>query len=229
MVIFSRVRALTSCLVVSVSMGCATQSVKTVIPLNEMWPVALLGTLNESVTEPVLLSEHIGRHRATVFYWWSNSCPCVRRYQTRIESLMDEYRETGIGFVAIASNSDETEKEIMSVSSARQFKLPIAIDHGGHWAEALSVMSTPTVVVIDSRGRIIFRGWLDNERMVGATGRVAYLEDVLESVLAGNEANDSSPIYGCRITRDFFASTDDCDEPKESSTEDDLSWFVDFN
>ena len=205
-------RMLTVSIVASLCFGCATTSTRAVFELSQMRPLRIVGPAHETSMEHETSNEYVRNHRATVLYWWSNTCPCVRRYQSRIEALMTQYSPREIGFIAIASNSDETEDEIREVAKNRAFKLPMAIDHGGHWANALSVQRTPTIVILDSQGKLLFHGWIDNERMIGQSGRVAYLEEAIQRVLAGTYAYASSPVFGCRITKDLFGTDRDCDD-----------------
>lgn len=140
--------------------------------------------------------------KATVFFFWQSQCPCVARYQTRIERLAERYTNEGVQFIAVSSNSDDSEVTMLQVSKERGFKLPMMKDHDGSIAQTLGAKTTPTVVLTDSKGNIQFRGWIDNEREEGDAERVAYLENALQDFLKAKTVRQSvSPIFGCRITR----------------------------
>lgn len=138
----------------------------------------------------------------TVVYFWGNQCPCVKRYQTRIEDLSARYRAQGVRFVAVSSNSDDSEEKVKALAHERNFKLPILKDVTGEIADVLGARTTPTVVIVDKAGAIRFRGWIDNERYDGNPDRIAYLENALRDLVSGREVRaTNSPIYGCRITK----------------------------
>jgi len=140
--------------------------------------------------------------KATVFFFWQSQCPCVVRYQDRIERLAERYNKEGVKFIAISSNSDDSEETMLRVSQERGFKLPIMKDYDGTIAHVLGAKTTPTVVLTDAKGNIQFRGWIDNERDEGDSERIAYLENALQDFLKTKTvAQNVSPIFGCRITR----------------------------
>jgi len=140
--------------------------------------------------------------KATVLFFWQSQCPCVTRYQERIESLSNRYQKEGIHFVAVSSNSDISEETMLRISKERGLKIPIVKDHGGAVAEQVEARTTPTVVLIDASGRIHYKGWIDNEKREGDAERIAYLENAIQDFLkSGSVAQKDSPIFGCRITR----------------------------
>ena len=156
------------------------------------------------------LSDFIRNHDTTVLYWWSNTCPCVRRYQERVEQLAHKYQTKGVGFIAVASNSDDSIYGILETASARKLQLPIAIDKDGVWATSLRVTRTPTVLLINNMGQILFTGWIDNERKQGEPDRIPYLENAILANLHGMTAPSNSPIRGCQITRFALRTGPDC-------------------
>lgn len=148
------------------------------------------------------LAAAIRRQRATALVFWATRCPCVRRYRQRIDALQQRFGGQGARFLAIASNADDTPSELREQAKLRRLRLPLLRDAGGRLAVLLGARSTPTVVVLDQRGAVVFRGWIDNERQVGERGRVAYVALALAATLAGRRpAQTSSPVYGCLITR----------------------------
>ena len=149
------------------------------------------------------LGSVIRGHEATVLIWYATECPCVRRYQSRMEALRRSYPAKTVAMVAIASNADDNAQKLRETVRLRRFALPIAIDPGGSLATLLAVRSTPTVVLLARTGGVRFTGWLDNERDVSEQGRVAYLRLALDALLGTGEQGPPtrSPVYGCLITR----------------------------
>ena len=139
---------------------------------------------------------------ATVLVFWSAGCPCVRRYQERVDALLDTYPKDRVRVVALVSNAGETLAEDLKVAVERGVRVPIYRDEGGRVARSMGARSTPTVVVLDGKGDVRFLGWIDNERLPGTEGREPWLDLALAGVLAGrNDFKKKTPTYGCIITR----------------------------
>jgi hypothetical protein len=79
-------------------------------------------------------------------------------------------------------------------------------DDDGALAEALGAHTTPTVVFVARYGRVLYRGWIDNERAPGEDGREAWLEDALSGFFAGRPFAARTPTWGCTITRSLARS-----------------------
>ena len=156
----------------------------------------------------------------TVLVFWSGGCPCVRRYQGRVDALLDRYREARVRVIGVASNAGESLSEAQRVAAARGVRIPIYRDEGGAVARALDVTTTPTVVVLDARGEVRFRGWLDDEREPGDPRRHPWLEQALDDLLAGRDARTQrTPTWGCTITRSLFADdVGGCHAPTHASS-----------
>jgi hypothetical protein len=125
-----------------------------------------------------------------------------------VDGLLDRYPVGKVRVVGISSNAGESFEDVLRVAKQRQVRIPILRDEGGQVARAIGVHSTPTVVVIDERGNVRFRGWIDNERLPGDPDREAWLERALQGILEGHsDFAERSPTYGCAITRSLFGSS----------------------
>jgi thioredoxin-related protein len=200
-------------LLASVVVGCASQESARRGQVDEV--ILLTGEGNS-----VPLREIWRGHRATVLIFWSANCPCVRRYQDRVEALLEGYQAKSVAVFGVSSNADETFAEVKRAASARGIRLPIVRDEDGLLAQALGVRSTPTVVLLDERGQARFVGWLDNERTPGESDREPWLELALQGIL-GNRSDFAthSPVFGCTIARRLFGATQghSCMAPNEPS------------
>ena len=150
----------------------------------------------------VALDELRAGRDATVLVFWSAGCPCVRRYQERVDALLDAYPRDRVLVVALVSNAGESLADDLKTAVERGVRVPIYRDEGGRVARAMGARSTPTVVVLDRKGDVRFLGWVDNERLPGMEGREPWLDEALAGVLAGrNDFKKKTPTYGCIITR----------------------------
>jgi len=165
-------------------------------------------SLTAASGDVVALDELWRARDATVLVFWSGECPCVRRYQERVDSLLDRYPAERVRVIGIASNAGESFGDVLRVAKERGVRIPVFRDEDGRVAQAVGAHSTPTVVVIDGGGNIRFRGWIDNERLPGDSGREAWLDLALVGVLEHRDDFASQvPTYGCAITRSAFVSS----------------------
>jgi len=207
----SRKDVLASVLLAGVAAGCASQKVAKRGQADEV-------TLLTGEGNAVPLREIWRGHRATVLIFWSANCPCVRRYQDRVETLLERYRAKGVAVFGVSSNADETFPEVKRVASTRGVRLPIVRDEDGLLAQSFGVRSTPTVVMLDERGEARFLGWLDNERTPGEPDREPWLELALQGVLENrSDFATRTPVFGCTIARRLFGATQNhsCIAPNE--------------
>ena len=209
----SRRYVVATVLMASAVAGCASQKVAKRGQADEL-------TLLTGEGNAVPLRELWRGHRATVLIFWSANCPCVRRYQDRVEALLEGYQAKSVAVFGVSSNADETFAEAKRAASARGIRLPIVRDEDGLLAQAFGVRSTPTVVLRDERGQARFVGWLDNERAPGEPDREPWLELALRGVLENRSGFATrTPVYGCPIARRLFGATQghSCIAPNEAS------------
>lgn len=153
----------------------------------------------------VTLAELSAQHDATVLVFWSAGCPCVRRYQARVDALVERYVPGDrVHVVAVASNAGESWEDARRVAAERGVRVPLFRDEGGAVAKLVGARSTPTAAVLDRKGRVRFLGWIDNEREPGAADREPWLESAIEGVLANRSFASRTPTWGCTITRSLF-------------------------
>lgn len=155
----------------------------------------------------------LARADATVFVFWSSGCPCVRRYQARVDALAQAWAARGVAFVEVSSNAGETMDSLREAERLRSLVRPLWRDEGGLLARQLEARSTPTVVLVRRDGKVLYRGWLDNERLPGEAGREAWLEQALTAFASGGTALAKSPTWGCTITRSLSPTIPQCHVP----------------
>jgi peroxiredoxin len=171
--------------------------------------------LTASDGSSLTVAELVKGRDATVLVFWSSSCPCVRRYQDRVDGLLDAYPADRVRVVGISSNAGESYEKVVETARRRGVRIPIYRDESGAVASTLGARSTPTVVVLDPDGKVRFFGWFDNEYLPGDPGRKPWLDQALAGILAGrNDFSASTKTFGCIITRSLFGSP----EPTQQCT-----------
>ena len=145
--------------------------------------------------------------KIVVLVFWSYKCPVSLSYDTRIEELQNRYAAKGVVIVAIASSSNESPEEIQANLTNRKMHLPVLLDSEGNVAEKLGATHAPNVFLLDGEGMLRYRGALDNNKKPGENGRIGYVEEALDSILAGRDVRvTETPPLGCSIKQGRAAS-----------------------
>jgi peroxiredoxin len=140
--------------------------------------------------------------KVLVLIFWSFKCPVCLVYNDRIEALQSKYGSRNVAVVAISSGPDQKPAEIQANASNLKLTLPVFIDADGDLAEKLGATHTPSAFVLDSARVLRYKGALDNNKRPGENGRIAYVEDALDAILAGTPVLvPEGKAFGCSIKR----------------------------
>ena len=143
--------------------------------------------------------------RVAVVMFLCNQCPYARAFEPRIVELAKQYQARGVAFYAIDSN-DEAKNPIESIAemkaraTGKEWPFPYLKDTDSAIAHAFGARVTPHVFVIDSRGALRYRGFVDDSAKPGERHETG-LANALEEVLAGKTVSkESTAPFGCAIT-----------------------------
>lgn len=147
-----------------------------------------------------LLSSFYDDYKALIIFFWQSKCPCVKRYENRINNLYKKYRDLGVNFIYVSSNNNESFAMAINEYHHRKSLLPLFRDHNGVLASILKAKSTPSAAIINNHGDMVFLGWIDNEREEKDKHRIPYLENALKELLLDVDISiKTSPMFGCPI------------------------------
>jgi len=126
--------------------------------------------------------------KAVVLMVQGNGCPIVRQALPALAEVRARYRERGVEFLLLNSNLQDTRDLVAKEASEFKIDFPILLDESQLTGEALGVVRTSEVFVIDPKGwKLKYRGPMDDrlsyERQRPAKNH--YLTDALDAVLAG--------------------------------------------
>jgi peroxiredoxin len=143
--------------------------------------------------------------RILVLIFWSFKCPVSLVYNERMETLESKYGSKNVAVVAISSGPNQKPAEVQANVSNLKLTLPVLLDPDGDFAEKLGASHTPSAFVLDTDGVLRYKGSLDNNKKPGENGRIAYVEDALDSMLAGTPIQvPETKAFGCSIKRKGF-------------------------
>ncbi|ESA37614.1 peroxiredoxin [Leptolyngbya sp. Heron Island J] len=133
-------------------------------------------------------------------------CPFVKHVEQELAKIGQDYSNTGLGIIAISSNSIETHPqdapEHMKAQAQEQgFSFPYCYDATQAVAKTYTAACTPDFFLFDASLKLVYRGQLDDSRPSNGkpvTGKD--LRQALNQVLAGKSLSaEQMPSIGCNI------------------------------
>ena len=145
------------------------------------------------------------RGRLLVVAFVGTECPLAELYAERLSELAAGYGPRGVAFVALASNRRESAEAISRFAEVHRIPFPILADRDGVVAARLGATRTPSVVVLDERRAIRYRGRIDDQYTRDARRAEPSSRDLagaLEALLAHRPIDQpETPAIGCPIDR----------------------------
>jgi peroxiredoxin len=141
---------------------------------------------------------------ATVVVFTCNHCPYALAWNDRILDAAREYADRGVRFLAINPNDArrypaDSYEAMQERVRAEQWPLPYLRDEDQDVARAFGAKVTPDVFVLDSEGRLRYRGAPD-EDYSDPKRNAAWLRAALDALLAGEQPQpaETDPV-GCSV------------------------------
>jgi peroxiredoxin len=140
--------------------------------------------------------------KTIVLVFWAFKCPVSLAYNNRMEEFQKKYAGQEILIFGVASSVNETPAEIKANIDNLKISVPFLLDAEGNLAEKLEVTHTPEIFILDGAMNLRYKGAWDNNKMVQEKGRIAYVEDAVDAIIAGRAIGipETKPV-GCRIRR----------------------------
>ena len=143
------------------------------------------------------------RKLPSVYVFLNTECPISQQYARRLSVLSHQYASS-VRFVALFPSKTDTPRLI------RQFRTDCGLvfsgksDVGAKLARQLRARVTPEVVLLDTTGRIRYRGAIDDWYVALGKHRSDateyYLHNALNALMAGNEVTvRETEAVGCLI------------------------------
>jgi peroxiredoxin len=125
--------------------------------------------LPDTVSGNIISLQNVRGTVATVVMFICNHCPFVVHVNDELVRLANDYKNKGIGFVAISANdvithpADAPDK--MKETALRlQYPFPYCYDETQETAKAYNAACTPDFFIYDKNGQLVYRGQLDDSR-----------------------------------------------------------------
>ena len=162
--------------------------------------------LLDTVSDTFCSLEEVKGPNGTVVMFICNHCPFVIHVNPEIAKLGREYRDKGIGFVAISSNDVENYPQdaphLMKIKAKEEgYTFPYLYDETQEVAKAYDAACTPDFYLFDADTQLVYRGQLDDSRPgngIPLTGND--LRNAMDALLEGKEISAlQKPSIGCNI------------------------------
>lgn len=142
-----------------------------------------------------------------------NTCPFVvgndnfEGWEKQYNDLYNAAEKANIGFVLINSNEakrgdDDSMEEMILHAKEKGYKMKYLVDEKSKLADAFGAKTTPHLFVVDSKGKLAFKGSIDNSWDSKRTEDRSYAMEVIDHLANGTALKDNtSQPRGCSIKR----------------------------
>ncbi|WP_455363379.1 thioredoxin family protein [[Eubacterium] cellulosolvens] len=139
-----------------------------------------------------------------VFVVSCNHCPYVQAYEDRMIAIQGDYKDRGVGLVAVNSNYDrdypeDSYENMVKRARMKEFNFPYIRDETQSLAKALSAVCTPEVFVFDIERRLVYHGRIDDNKDPDKV-TTHDLRNALDAITTGKKpaVTETRP-FGCSV------------------------------
>jgi len=163
-------------------------------------------TLYDTVSGKNISLENVKEDVATVIMFICNHCPFVRHVNAELVKLANDYKNKGIGFVAISSNDvinypDDSPALMKEVAKQLKYPFSYLYDESQEVAKAYDAACTPDFFIYDRDLKLAYRGQFDDSRPgneIPVTGKD--IRHALDCLISGQPVPEfQRPSIGCNI------------------------------
>ena len=158
----------------------------------------------QSIDGSTFSFNNLKNNKASVIFFLSPDCPLCQNYTLTIKQLQEEFEKAGIHFYGIFPGTWYSVKEIEKFKFDYKLNINMLLDRDKALSHLLKAVVTPEVVVLDSNGRIVYQGRIDNWMYTVGKKRTIItkheLKDALEAVFSNKAITitKTEPV-GCLI------------------------------
>ena len=142
--------------------------------------------------------------KAVVFIFLLRDCPVSNVYAPEITRIHSEYSKKGVALYLVHPDPDTDAKSALTHASEYKLTTPVVLDHDHKLTRLADAQVTPEAAVFDDKGRLVYRGRIDNLYADFGKKRAKPtrhdLRDTLDALLAGKRlAKRTTKAVGCYI------------------------------
>ena len=145
-------------------------------------------------------------NKALLVMFICRHCPYVQHVKHEIAKIGKDYKDKGVGIVAISSNDpasypEDAPESLNQMAEELGFAFPFCFDETQETAKAYTAACTPDFFLFDKEKKLVYRGQLDDSRPGNNLPIDGHnLRSALENVLKDETVNpNQKPSSGCSI------------------------------
>lgn len=149
-------------------------------------------------------AEYLENNEGLVLLFLSPECPLCQNYAVAMRSLRDSYSEKNIYFMGVISGDYYSKEEVRNYQNHYDLEMEMLFDPDFKLANYYGATATPEAVLTDKKGKLMYRGAIDNWAISLGKKRLEasahYLRDAMDNLLSGNKIDPkkTKPV-GCFI------------------------------
>ncbi len=148
--------------------------------------------------------EALSRKHLTVIYFVAPDCPLCQSYSLTMRQLSETYKGKNVMMLGVIAGTDYSDMEIITFKKKYSIPFTLYKDPDFLIVKQFEATITPEVVVLDTQGKVVYQGRIDNWAYeLGKKRKVITehnLNDALESVLKGEKVKvPRTKAVGCFI------------------------------
>jgi peroxiredoxin len=142
------------------------------------------------------------RDSVVVIVFWSAECPVSAEYDAYFNGLHDRDGGGQAVVLGIDSNANYGKDEITAAIAERGVRFPVLRDPDCTVADLFGALTTPHVFIIDTVGRLVYAGAVDDRTFRQRCATVNHVDRALVGILADEmpAVSETQP-YGCTLVR----------------------------
>jgi hypothetical protein len=138
--------------------------------------------------------------KVTLTLAWGADCACSQDEVDHLRALTQRYSKSGLELKVLIPCEPQDAARALTAWNATGVPGKAQADPKGANCKQLGLTATPTVIVQDRQGRIVYRGSLHAGRFCHDSS-LAFAEQAVEASLVGRTPTVKSvPYYGCAIS-----------------------------
>ena len=139
--------------------------------------------------------------KAIVIIFVATECPVSNAYNSRMESIYNDYKNKNVTLVGINSNKAEDIGRIKEHAKSKGLTFPILKDEKNIIADKFRASVTPEVFVLNNNFEVLYHGRIDDSRDESDVEKKD-LRNALDEILSGKQvSNPVTKAFGCTIKR----------------------------
>ena len=148
---------------------------------------AAVGTAIGNTVAPFAVPGHDSAKltRPTLYVFLGTTCPTTAKYLDRLAELEKNFSRR-VAFVYLYPNANDTPAAKKTFHGQHRLGGVLIDDQGARIATLLGAQKTSEVILVDRKGRILYRGAIDDNKEVGLVKR-RHLAIALKEHLAGKK------------------------------------------